>query len=105
MYASCNLAFVHVGSSPTLRLGSSPCDRKDGFCGQFPLKLIIFVSLPSGLEKGSGLPKVSPVRSCITVNKTRTATCHVKTNSLELVMNGSMGNATKRTRFLQARPE
>ena len=32
--------------------GSSPRDGKDGFCGQFPLKLIIFVSLPLGLEKG-----------------------------------------------------
>ena len=58
-----------------------------GFIGSFP-KTYYFASLPLGLEKGSGLPQVSPVRSCITVNKTRTATCHVKTNSLGLVMNG-----------------
>ena len=70
-----------------------------GFIGSFP-KTYYFASLPSGLEKGSGLPQVSPVRSCITVNKTRMATCHVKTNSLGLVMNGSMGNATKRTPLL-----
>ena len=60
-----------------------------GFIGSFP-KTYYFASLPLGLEKGSGLPQVSPVRSCITVNKTRTATCHVKTNSLGLVMNGSI---------------
>ena len=54
-----------------------------GFIGSFP-KTYYFASLPSGLEKGSGLPQVSPVRSCITVNKTRTATYHVKMNSLGL---------------------
>ena len=78
--------------------------EKMGFIGSF-LKTYYFASLPLGLEKGSGLPQVSSVRSCTTVNKTRMATCHVKTNSLESVMNGSTGNATKRTRFLQARPE
>ena len=70
-----------------------------GFIGSFP-KTYYFASLPSGLEKGFGLPQVSPVRSCITVNKTRMATCHVKTNRLESVMNGSTGNATKRTPLL-----
>ena len=70
-----------------------------GFIGSFP-KTYYFASLPLGLEKGSGLPKVSPVRSCITGNKTRMATCHVKTNRLESVMNGSTGNATKRTPLL-----
>ena len=58
-----------------------------GFIGSFP-KTYYFASLPLGLEKGSGLPQVPPVRSCITGNKTRTATYHVKINSLGLVMNG-----------------
>ena len=58
-----------------------------GFIGSFP-KTYYFASLPLGLEKGSGLPQVSSVRSCTTVNKTRMARCNVKKNRLGLVMNG-----------------